>query len=698
MKLFYFLFIILISVITSCNDKYNLENTHNNVNPDGTINISFYSSLSGMPTITSRSVDPDGYGLKLLWIFCFDESRHYLGHTKASITIISQNEESLNGSFNANIPSPTRYIHIIANANLDNYDESKNIGRLDTEIIPELTSTSGILCYWGYHKFNSEDELKAFNIERSSAIPLFRNQARIRCTRTGNGRELSIKGFAIINQYSRGTIAPLKRDGDDIFNIRDVNEILQPTLCSEADKIIASLPEDISLSNEESTGYYVFEHENTNDNPLSIIFRINNQGGIQSDGILEDTDKYFKVSLVDENGNNLPILRNYDYVINFSGLPEVGGYPSFEEAVKGIYSNNIWVSIEQKIPSISDGESTLSVIGETTRIITPKSLESDGTYIIEYTWHSQNDIIQKTPDVTWIQNSGIAERTIINEFLPGTNLNHGKGIIRIRPTYLGEPQYGTIQIKAGKFIRTIKLLSISNFSFNPVMTTSGIMMGEGKNIVLSFNIPENFPHELFPLDIKVSTNYFCDSGNNLNINGKKDYLNIITEKCEFEVIEGNSKKIYKRDWPHKYIYQVNKPGLHELKFKTILEDYETSGDALPKTEFFIEADAFATSREVVQMVSPIWSNDYHISLGIEKNGIVNWNSEELEKHIILPVANQVLNLRFKVLDKDGDNIKLYANERFRLYCNPSELSLIDNSGQLYNDTNRGMYYITRWRN
>ena len=438
---------------------------------------------------------------------------------------------------------------------MNDFEDAPNLGRLDTEVIPQFTTTSGLLSYWGYMKFADESALTSFAGGQGSKVYMFRNQARIRYQRQGGGTDLSIKGMAIMNQYSRGTVAPFNKQAtDDPYVFASAAAITEPTLCADDEILVAVDPTDVSQFGAGTVGSFVFEHENSTENQMFLIFRINTTGGESEDGNWTGDDQYYKIALVDDEGVQLPILRNHDYIVRFSGIPTTGGYATFADAVAGAAANNVWVSIDQTIPSITDGTSALVVLGETTQIITEKSLGAGGVYQINYTWFDGTGAgIQ--PEVTWVENSGIAQSNIDNQFVQGSSIsNPGTGTITIVPSAIGAPQYGTIQIKAGKFVRTVKLISLANFSFTPVWTSSGFPMKSGEPVAIAFTIPDNFPEELFPLDVKLACNLFSDDGTNVDMEGKQTYLDVLMEECNFTVLEDGKEVDYTRDWPHKYVY------------------------------------------------------------------------------------------------------------------------------------------------
>ncbi|MEI3420018.1 MAG: hypothetical protein V8R91_02565 [Butyricimonas faecihominis] len=75
---------------------------------------------------------------------------------------------------------------------------------------------------------------------------------------------------------------------------------------------------------------------------------------------------------------------------------------------------------------------------------------------------------------------------------------------------------GITQVKAGKLRRTIKVITVREFKFEPTWTSAQIYGNvEGQPVTLMFTIPEDFPEELLPLRVKIGADW-------LNIGNQQD--------------------------------------------------------------------------------------------------------------------------------------------------------------------------------
>ena len=546
---------------------------------DGEVTLKFSTTIPGLETVNTRSIDPDGEPIQMMWLFLFDENGYYLGHVKADALTYTAGSATTtaHGTFTATVTSSTRRIHFVANYQAADINDNDHLGQLETEMMPQFTSTSGRLVYWGRETFASQEELEAFAEGTSDeTVTLYRNQAAV----TWNAQsmavadgDISIEGFAILNKYARGTVAPYHHDesteGHDPFDFSLDGTHDFVTLCSGDERVKATDPTETVRMNEWGMRY-IFEHDNPADNQVYVIFEITTNTGEQR-GTL-----YYKLFIQDENSEPYLIIRNHRYVFNFQGTPPASlGYETFEEAVNGVAANNVWVSIDDELPTIGDGSTELSIEGETTRIYTSQQNE-----VIRFTYDGTDAV-----SAEWISNPGLAAEDLDLQF------SNGQGSVTVQLNQIGdEPQYGTLQIKAGKYTRRIHIIYLKNFEFTPVWTSSSVPRRAGEPVSIMFHIPDTYPEELFPIECKISCNRFDANASTTNHGA----LDVIQEETRFTV--GN--QTYDRDWDYKYVFRVDKSGPHRVDFVTAVSDFTTDGNV----EWFLEANYFNTVRREIPLV------------------------------------------------------------------------------------------------
>lgn len=613
----------IVTMLSACTDPDMGKSGGNTDLPDE-LTLQFSFTIPGNTVVNTRSIDPDGEPISSIWLFLFNESGYYLGHVRANEVSYSKDESTgkESGTFSTpSIPSTVRRIHFIANYNAADVNDNELLNRTEKEVMTRFTSSSGRLVYWGRKVFDSEEELTSYftnenNIQTSSPIILYRNQAAI----TYNSNlDLQIQGFAICNTYAKGTVVPYNHEDEngDPFDIHFEDEQDDHavhdfvTLCTGDDLIKATDPSDTEIQNDWGLRY-VFEHENDLDDPMFAIFKI--------DG------NYYKLMIVDNNSNPYKIIRNHRYIFNFlSAPPTTLGYANFEEAKNGVAANNVWVSIDNELPSIGDGSSSLTIEGETTRIYTEKKDE-----VINFTCTGGFTPDQVT--ATWISNEGLANSNLNLQY----NATTGKGSVTVSLNEIADiPQYGTLQIKAGKYPRIIQIVYLNKFSFAPVWTSSSVPRKSGEPVSIVFNIPDTYPEELFPVECKISCNLFDANTNN--------QLEVIEEKTVF-TIDGQTVE---RDWDYKYVYKANKPGLHRVDFKTLIDDYSTNpedpSDADDVLTWFLEAPYFNTIQRTINMVDEAYADQKII---IYETTLMGNQASGTYEREITPIKGQTFDLKF----------------------------------------------------
>lgn len=635
-KIAFYLIAGIVTMLSGCVDP-DMEKTGNNTSLPDELSLRFSFTIPGNTVVNTRSIDPDGEPVSSIWLFLFNESGYYLGHVRANEVTYQKTNTSTDegeGTFSTpSIPSTVRRIHFIANYNAADVDDSELLNRTEKEVMTRFTSSSGRLVYWGRKVFNSETELTSYFKDNStSPIILYRNQAAI--TYNKNNLNLNIQGFAICNTYAKGTVVPYNHQNEtDPFNFNltesqghAVHDYV--TLCSGEDLIKATDPEDTEVQNEWGLRY-IFEHENAQDDPMFAIFKIDNN--------------YYKLMIVDDQSNPYKIIRNHRYIFNFhSAPPTTLGYATFEEAKNGVAANNVWVSIDNELPSIGDGTSSLTIEGETTRIYTEQKNE-----VINFT--CKGGITSDQVTATWLSNEGLASSDLHLQYDPAT----GKGSVTVSLNEIADtPQYGTLQIKAGKYPRTIQIVYLNKFDFAPVWTSSSVPRRSGEPVSIVFNIPDTYPEELFPVECKISCNLFDANTNN--------QLEVIEEETAFTI---DGVKV-ERDWDYKYVYKADKPGLHRVDFQTLINTYPDNPDN-PATEnevltWFLEAPYFNTIERTINMVNDEYADQKII---IAESGSGTYERE------IAPIKGQTFDLKFYLEDGTpagnqpaGTNIRIYMDK------------------------------------
>lgn len=524
------------------------------VDENGMVTLAFSTNIPELKL--TKSVDINGERINTLWLVAFNKEGYMVSRVLAEQTNTVQGTAGGTGTFTAQVPSSTRRLHFLANVNMDNFSDQDNIGRHENEVIAPLVSSSGNLVYWGRETFPDIPNLA------DRTIILYRNQALVDYKLVGEAENtLEVTGWAICNQYAYGTVAPfnssaqnLEKGDGFLFNLKEYDFV---TTLPEAYNIKQSDDQDVgeaSQSQEEGTNdpRYLFETPNPEDDQVYVIMKIKKGG----------TELYYKIMLVDKDKEPYPIIRNHKYIIEIRDVNTAYGVGSFEEAKDATPANNPWITVDDVVPEVSSGNTTLRIEGETTVLY-----QEAGEKTIEFYYNGNHDDVE----VTWINNEGVATGD------PVVTWNGNTGTITINVTAPAEGQLtrGTLQVKAGALSRRVQVITSQPFEFSPVWVSSEIPLLDGEAITVLFHIPDDFPQELLPVEVKFG----CDL-----IDARADQpLAVVMEENVYNVDWWNyttqswQSVEVKKDWNYKYVYTAKNTGEHRVNFRTILTDLSSGG-------------------------------------------------------------------------------------------------------------------------
>lgn len=528
--------------------------------PEGWTKIEFKANTPIMTEVAVRGVDPDGIDVQNLTLFCFNDYGLYIAHVEAELTPVIETP-SLSGTYTAIIPEDTRIIHFVGNQNPNLYNADMFVNRTEDEIQADMVGASGMIIYWSRFIFSNDGghqaQLARFN--NGEGIKLIRNQAKISIENPTSNGFIEITGWAATNINAYGTTAPYhpeKRfptDGTD-FEWPGDDFVTLPNNRAKLSDIM-----DVTSKSDE----YIFEHENSLYDPVSIIIKGRPVGGTE--------ELYYRVMIIDEVGEQLMIRRNHHYKLNITGRLTYGS-KSFDEALTAPATNNIWVAVADWVNEVSFGGITLSV--SETEVVLGED-RAGGTLELEYTITSEQNLTQAdAATISWMEGNAVAAHSVNHNFV--VNGNEGRGTLTLQLLEMGDNNIleGTLVVKKGRLQRAIRVVLIKTQSFTPVWATTQIYGGNiGELATCKFSIPEDFPH--FPFKVYVSVNS----------------LDVRTETTGrvLPVVRKGDEGWYGVDneLGYKYVYTVTEPGVQRLYLHSILT-HENGGtdDIMLEAEFF----------------------------------------------------------------------------------------------------------------
>ena len=543
-----------LSLFFSCQDSH-WEHSNEVSVPEGYVAVSFKAQIPDMQEVQVRAVDPDGLDIHNMKLFCFNTYGLFI--TVAYASDFEPDNENHTGTYDAVIPTETTTIHFVANQNLGQYELSDFAGKSEAEVLSAMDGGSGMMIYWARFKkdVDSEDEIK--EQLQNADIVLLRNQAKVSIVDADDNDGDNVKeddwkntyfevtGYRTTNIHAFGTVAPYHET--DGFDFTTHNFVTLPTNKAKLSDIV-----DINTKKVD----YIFEHENTLDNPVSVIIK----GKNYKDNKWDSEELYYRVLLMDDAGNLLPVLRNHHYQLNIKGNLSYG-QKSFEEALVAPATNNVWVAVDDWVNHVSDGTHSIMVKEP---FVVLDATRAGGTYEIEYEASSQ-------PVIEWLEGNNVAEYSFRDPEY-NTETKQGKFKVKLLPmSHSLNQQTGTIILKVGKMYRKVQITVVKNMPFTPSWVAAQVYGGKtGEYVTLKFTIPGDCPESLFPFPVYVSVNDLdvrYESGQKLPV------------RLESEV-----------DWWYErpsnglgymYEYMVEKPGVQWLYFESLFT--HDDNDIIPIT-------------------------------------------------------------------------------------------------------------------
>ena len=621
--------------------------------PEGWVKIEFTANTPLMTEVAVRGVDPDGIDVQNLTLFCFNEFGLYIAHVDAELDPAIE-KPSLSGTYKAVIPEDTHIVHFLGNQNKNLYNDDMFINRTEDEIQDSMQGASGMIIYWSRFVFSNEGghQQQLANANNGEGIKLIRNQAKISIENPNTNGYINISGWTVTNIHAYGTTAPYhpeKRfptDGTEFEWATSEDFVTLPTNRTKLSDII-----DVTSKPEE----YIFEHENSLYDPISVIIKGTPAGG--------NKELYYRVMIIDEVGEQLMIRRNHHYKLNITGALTYGS-ETFDEALTSPATNNIWVAVADWVNEVSYDGITLAV--DTTEVVMGEDRAGE-LLNLNYTITSTSDLTaEDRAEVKWLEGNSVAAHVFNHNFSISGNV--GNGSINVQLLEMGNNAMleGTLVVKKGRLQRAIRIVLIKEQSFTPVWAATQIYGGDiGELATCKFTIPDDFP--FFPFKVYVTVNSL-------------DVRTATTGRV-LPVVRKGDEGWYGEDneLGYKYVYTVTEPGTQRLYFHSILK-HENGG----KDYITLEAEHFKTVEKQFHYanhhnaIRVLNLNTYNIS-GVE--------DEPIYYHLVPRKINAPV--RFDMLLENlsnGNAQNAGVNDEFFIYNRTLD--------SLYNQKDRDMFGLS----
>lgn len=417
--------------------------------------------------------------------------------------------------FSAMIPSNTSRIHLVANTDnvyqtINESDQWKWAGMHENLLMTTFETyhtedQSVIMRYWGYIYKETPKELKEYlnpkTTKNDYIIHLIRDRAKISAKWSKDAIENAKKEnrtlendfkLTVINGVAYGTLAPFDRtnlkftpttgNSQWVWNVDYVTPPLDGSrLAGDATQMF------------NPTG--VFEDANLPSEPSKVL--------------MLHSGKYYMIYLQDVNNKPYQIKRNYEYKIIIDKLDESRGYDNLQEALKSAPVNNPWITIQQIVPGVSNGDDELKIEGGTYKFVH----SGEGTQqTITFTYKGNDAASKQMSDFNaiWTENLAYAAdaQPVVSSYTYDSATKTGTGTITYNLGIVDDNwREGTIHLydtkKHGLSIN-IHLYSINEVQYQ-VNAPAQIGTNANAVAVFKFTVPANYPKELLPVTVKFAS-------------------------------------------------------------------------------------------------------------------------------------------------------------------------------------------------
>lgn len=461
----------------------------------------------------------------------------------------------------AYIPPDSRYIHFVANyPDWGAFDDAAMVGKSENEIIPPLTCSG--LVFWGRHEI--------VNIKQVQSANLYRNQAKV--TVVSEANNFKVGGYALCLYNMTGTVAPFNPGKAEPFAIVDG----EPTM--PAGLVLA----DQGESECNNTPKFMCENVNFYTKQTCVIIRRAVSG---------QADQFYKVQLLDKSGDPYAIMRNCHYKVIIKSFDDIAaGSPTFADAKNAEPSNNVYAEVIKESPTVKDKEGNELTVSPLNILMTEA-----GRITVQYSY-KENGVLANSAVVV-AQNSNEILTNIVNNALDGTITFDVAAVAQ------GQKE-AQILVKAGKLSRTITVVSSERYQFTPVSIPR--FHGIDYGVALTFNIPDDVPGYMLPLQCLISTG------------------------CLYPVEPNKNMLVVFENSTYKYTYLAERSGLQTVHFKSSFAD---RGETIR-----IENPYFKTG--TVELVSqPHWN--FNAARVNTNNLAVYGSDQEVVLHFTVPADSDL---------------------------------------------------------
>ena len=401
-----------------------------------------------------------------------------------------------------------RYVHVFANG-------PESIDFDDEEVIMKtLTTTDPVGSYWTYlvlpHGTASiADDGKPSPLPEAETLfrnlKLIRNFARIKLDVAENVN-FELTGYQVYNTPTHGSVAVWSEnaagtvdEGNDgyfrDYYTKSMAELLSSyTPFMPNDEMNSDRPTPTTTYND-SNDKFVFERPDAQTNRPYIIM----QGKFGND----ENDTFYRLELVDPDGNYLPIYRNHEYLIHLNAVAKRGAADPTQ--AKASNANVSSATGTENLSDLSNGISRIYV-----QWLDQAYMES-GTKTFQYMYlpdaSDPSSTAEATLEIRQGAGAAISGQTAAEAFTTSGPDSQGWYTVTFTTTEPGNTEKITKFRVTGqkddqKLYRDITVRVLNHQPWGtPGVTTSGSEVNS--TVDVTFTLPTTLPPSLFPLEIAL---------------------------------------------------------------------------------------------------------------------------------------------------------------------------------------------------
>lgn len=518
--------------------------------------------------VSSRALDatPD-YNDMHLYLVEFDDNGSPLLNTLK--TVYTPDEETpaadrVNYTVTLNKSNQPRILHLIALPKNQELDLTYGV---EAQIIPSLKTSGDTPAYWRRLTFPlgyiDEAGTIAEELDQLRHVALIRNHACITMTNSAQG--FMLKGFAIVNCPTEGTIAPWnasKNQFPEFLNIGqgplDFTDVSASYPGVIPPNLTLANPETAPVVTDNTNPKYLYERPFNSIRHTYVI--------IKGRRAQDDADSYYKLDIGKKDADGIfqyyGILRNYRYNIRLNSV-DTKGYKSAKDAASGVVYNNFSFDVEMSsMLNISDGNEVVFV-NFTTKILTNHVPDPDG---LEFKFRYQNLSTGKY-DNSNASIKGLVKGDVIQDY---QILGDGADGWRTVKIYYNPAETETkIQtltiVKPSGLGRTVNLILHAPWELKKAKAFGGtwenwydntpddgtVGPAKGDDLTIFFDIPDNLDEAMFPLEFILEADHQNIENNPL---GK---LVVTSDVSGFSGVTGRRIKYIKSVTWAQYLEELN---------------------------------------------------------------------------------------------------------------------------------------------